>query len=232
MKLIRIRKVSVVITNLQQPMQIKSQLKRLYVIFMLVIICHIQGCIIYIIVLPSETWIPPTDFGIISTDTFEVENRSFMHQYLKMVYHSTLVYSMVDISGRTHSELLCFSALVIISAIINAIIYGQFANLTEELKMNSNEFLNKLNLVNSVMASEALPMAIKTEVREYILTTHNLKRLQDEQMEFNGNISPSLQALVRTKIFSKAYHNSRLARFMKISLYKEWLDIKNINRTL
>ena len=122
--------------------------------------------------------------------------------------------------------------LILVSAIINAIIYGQFANLTEELKANSNEFLNKLNLINSVMANEALPMSIKSEVREYILTTHNLKRLQDEQVEFNGNISPSLKALVRIKIFSKAYHASRLARYMKISLYKEWIEIMNINRTL
>ena len=82
------------------------------------------------------------------------------------------------------------------------------------------------------MANESLPMNIKQEVREYILTTHNLKRLQDEQVEFNGNISPSLKALVRMKIFSKAYHNSRLARFMKISLYKEWLELMSINRQL
>ena len=84
---------------------------------------------------------------------------------------------MVDISARTNSELASVSLMIIVSAIINAIIYGSFATLTEELKANSNEFLNKLNLVNSVMATEALPMEIKDEVRDYILTTHNLKRL-------------------------------------------------------
>lgn len=55
-------------------------------------------------------------------------------QYMRMVYHSTLVYSMVDIAARSIGELGCVSMLIIISAIINAIIYGQFANLTEELK--------------------------------------------------------------------------------------------------
>ena len=81
----------------------------------------------------GETWVPPTDFGIIEVNTFN-ENQSFMMQYLRMVYHSTLVYSMVDISARSNSELVWVSLLIIISAIINAIIYGQFANLTEELK--------------------------------------------------------------------------------------------------
>lgn len=58
-----------------------------------------------------------------------------------MVYHSTLVYSMVDISVRTSSELVLITFLILISAIINALIYGQFAVLTEELKRNDNEFL-------------------------------------------------------------------------------------------
>jgi len=75
---------------------------------------------------------------------------------------------MVDISARNPSELGFLSLLVIVSAIINAIIYGQFANLTEELKANSKEFVDKLNLVNQVMANESLPMEIKNDVREYI----------------------------------------------------------------
>lgn len=58
-----------------------------------------------------------------------------------MVYHSTLVYSMVDISIRSKEELALMSVLVIIAAIINALIYGQFAVLTEELKRDTNEFL-------------------------------------------------------------------------------------------
>ena len=58
-----------------------------------------------------------------------------------MVYHSTLVYSMVDINVRSNEELALMSILVIIAAIINALIYGQFAVLTEELKRDANEFL-------------------------------------------------------------------------------------------
>lgn len=64
-----------------------------------------------------------------------------MFQYIKMVYHSTLVYSMVDINVRSNEELALMSILVIIAAIINALIYGQFAVLTEELKRDANEFL-------------------------------------------------------------------------------------------
>ena len=41
-----------------------------------------------------------------------------------MAYHSTLVYSMVDISVRTSDELILVAILILVSTVINAIIYG------------------------------------------------------------------------------------------------------------
>ena len=70
-----------------------------------------------------------------------------------MAYHSTLVYSMVDISVRTSGELILVAGLILVSTVINAIIYGQFAVLTEELKRNTNVFLEKLDNLNTVMAN-------------------------------------------------------------------------------
>ena len=87
---------------------------------------------------------------------FEKE-RGFLFHYMKVFYHSALTYSMVDISTRTGDELSIMIVLILLSAIINAIVFGQFALLTEELKRDSNLFLDKLNLINSVMAAEKLP---------------------------------------------------------------------------
>ena len=91
---------------------------------------------------------------------FEKE-RGFLFHYMKVFYHSALTYSMVDISTRTGDELSVMIVLILLSAIINAIVFGQFALLTEEIKRDSNLFLDKLNLVNSVMAAEHLPDEIK-----------------------------------------------------------------------
>lgn len=92
-------------------------------------------------VVGPQIWIPPLDYGSISTDVFE-KDRGFFFIYSKMMYHSTLVYSMVDISMRTQEDLIFLSFLIIFAAIINAIIFGQFALLTEELKRDSNDFAN------------------------------------------------------------------------------------------
>ena len=60
---------------------------------------------------------------------------------------------MVDISVRTSEELILVATLILVSTVINAIIYGQFAVLTEELKRNTNVFLEKLDNLNTVMAN-------------------------------------------------------------------------------
>ena len=91
---------------------------------------------------------------------------------------------MVDISIRSNTELAMMSVLVVIAAIINALIYGQFAVLTEELKRDTNEFLQQFDLVNEVMHFENLPEEIQEEVRQFFLTTTKQRRLQEEQQEF------------------------------------------------
>ena len=68
-----------------------------------------------------------------------------------MMYHSTLTLAMVDISVRKDNELAIMCAVLIIAAIINAIVFGQFAVLTEELKSDTNAYMDKLSLVNTVL---------------------------------------------------------------------------------
>jgi len=84
---------------------------------------HIQGCALYFMLVQDQTWIPPLDFGTISSDAFD-QDKGFMFHYFKMMYHSTLLYSMVDISVRTEGQLLIMSLLLIIVATIAAIIFG------------------------------------------------------------------------------------------------------------
>lgn len=98
----------------------------------------------------QQTWIPPLDFGTLSTDAFSPD-RSFVFHYMKMMYHSTLTLAMVDISVRKENELLIMCGVLVIAAIINAVVFGQFAVLTEELKANTNAFMEKLSQINAVL---------------------------------------------------------------------------------
>ena len=69
-------------------------------------------------------------------------------------------------------------------------------------------------------------------MRDHILKTHSLQRLQEELIGFNENISPSLREMVREQLFTRNIKDSILARYMKTSLYKEWLELNTLNRSL
>ena len=53
--------------------------------------------------------------------------------YMKMLYHSALVFAMVDMTPRSPLELVVSTFLIIGSAFITAYIYGQFAQYNFEL---------------------------------------------------------------------------------------------------
>ena len=88
--------------------------------------------------------------------------------------------------------------VLIIAAVINAIIFGQFAVLTEEVKADQNNYVDKLGLINTVLAELKQPPNIRQEVREYISKTDSLKKLQDEFKEFNENLSRSVREHIKT----------------------------------
>ena len=94
---------------------------------------------------------------------------------MKASYHSVLIYSMVDICARNYASICLLIFCYIVSAILNAILYGQFAVLTEELNRDANSLLEKVNNVNSVLATSDVTMILKTEIRQHILSTHSLK---------------------------------------------------------
>ena len=120
--------------------------------------------------------------------------------------------------------------VLIIAAVINAIIFGQFAVLTEEVKADQNNYVDKLGLINTVLAELKQPPNIRQEVREYISKTDSLKKLQDEFKEFNENLSRSVREHIKTQVLMDVYRNSNLVACMKISLYKEWLRLMRLNK--
>ena len=49
LKLLRVRRLNTLITNLDIPVTNKSHMKRVYVCFILFLFIHIQGCILYLV---------------------------------------------------------------------------------------------------------------------------------------------------------------------------------------
>ena len=88
---------------------------------------------------------------MLSTDTFDPD-KGFLFHYMKLAYHATLTYAMVDITMRHETDILVICFALIVTAVINALIFGQFAVLTEEVNSDQNEYMEKLSLINTVLS--------------------------------------------------------------------------------
>ena len=91
---------------------------------------HVQACIIFITLDGRRNWVAPLDFGNLSTDIW-YSGKDNTYIYAKMLYHSALVFAMVDICPRGLVEISVLIFLIIAAAFITAVIYGLFGTYNE-----------------------------------------------------------------------------------------------------
>jgi len=105
---------------------------------------HTVACFLTFLVKLEKKWVPTLDFMFFGRkdwlNLFNEEKTNDRHFYLEMLYHSALTFSLVDISPRTVTEIFCCTFLMLISAMINAQIYGSFAVLQEVSGQSNTEF--------------------------------------------------------------------------------------------
>jgi len=95
-----------------------------------------------------------------------------------MLYHAAMIFMMVEINPRTQTEIFAAAVLFVLSAIINALIFGQFAVLTEVWGRKAQEFQDRFDGANSAMQHLDLETEVESQVRLFITGTHWLKSQQ------------------------------------------------------
>ena len=89
-----------------------------------------------------------------------------------------------------------------VSAIINAHIFGSLAVIIQELNKKSARFYEKLDIANTTMKNLKLPREIQKRVIDYIIFTQSGFDKIDEMKSFKSMLSPSLNTEVVREIFS------------------------------
>ena len=126
----RLRKIDVTIAELSWSKETKTQIRRVVAILNLAIVMHVYACIIFLVLDLDKSWVAPLDFGNLKTDIW-YEGKTNTYIYFKMMYHSALVFAMVDIGPRSIAEIVVLIVLIIAAAMITAVIYGLFGSYTE-----------------------------------------------------------------------------------------------------
>ena len=163
---------------------------------MLFLFLHLLACMIYTTVDSSRIWVAPLDYGYLQTDVW-YKDRSSSFVYLKMLYHSALVFALVDITPRSPTELVVTSCLMVTTAIITAYIYGQFAQYNFELKANYTMFMDEFDTGNSVMVRLKCKSELIEKVRDFQKNTWTMKTQQIEIKTFQTSLSHLRRERVR-----------------------------------
>ena len=98
-----------------------------------------------------------------------------MTQYGTVLYHSVISFALVEIAPRTKLELAAISFIMLISAMVNANIFGIFAVLQEQLNKKSVNFQEEFDNANTAMSNLQIPVDTQEKIRKYLLKTNATK---------------------------------------------------------
>ena len=85
---------------------------------------QIVGCIFWFTISQNETWVPAVDFIYAETKLFR---ETFTKQYLSMLYHAIMIFGVNEVAPVEEVELYVTIVLMTISAMLNAVIFGEMA---------------------------------------------------------------------------------------------------------
>jgi len=106
-------------------------------VFFLILYIHILACLLWLCFSIDRTWIPAVDFIYAKTALFEEE---LLKRYLSMCYHAIMVFGLNEVAPRAVVEILVVTLMMIISAMVNAYIFGEMAVLVQEMDKKDIEF--------------------------------------------------------------------------------------------
>lgn len=98
LKLVRVLRLSKIITYLKSTEEVKAFLKLIKLIFFLMIYLHTFACMWWMLVSDAEEWIPPMNFR--DEDWFYVYNQSIFYRYFVALHTSVLLMTGNDCGPR------------------------------------------------------------------------------------------------------------------------------------
>ena len=202
LKLIRIARLSRIISYMNVKEDVKITLKLTKLIFFLIMYLHILGCTWHWIVQEDEEWIPPLDYVFVTSTFFE---QSVSYKYWMSLYHAVLMLTGNDIGPRNNTFQTIFVAVfVTIGALLNAYIFGELVVLVSVINEKNSQFVKKLDICNTAMKNQGISKQLQSEVIGYLTYTRSLLNSQQELETFLSLVSPSLKQKIIKHIFSEA----------------------------
>eukprot|EP00347_Sterkiella_histriomuscorum_P022573 403337973 len=198
LKLLRVLRLSKIITYMNATDEIKLSLKLFKMLFFLVMYLHCQACAWFYITALDETWIPPVNMAYNNNQFYQDDVAS---QYFMALYTSLLILYGGDLFPRGNLQLGFLSLAFILSALINANILGTIAVIIQTLNRRASRFQEQIDIANTAMKNMKLPEDLQRKVQDFMMYTQSNLDYQKQLDMFLNMISPSLRLQVTQHIF-------------------------------
>ena len=104
----------------------------------MVVFLHIHACAIYYVVDFEKKWTPPSDQYTTGTAIYSMDD--YLFKYSTAIYYSLRLYTVRDIGPTILMERMFFAIFAVVSAMINANIFGNIYVLISEMNAKPNAF--------------------------------------------------------------------------------------------
>ena len=91
LKLVRILRISKLISNLSVSEEVKALIKILQLLLYLFLYVHLVGCLWFYVIDWNDNWISPLDYIFATEFVFDDPGRDVVYQYAISFYYSTLM---------------------------------------------------------------------------------------------------------------------------------------------
>ncbi len=169
LKIVRVTRISAIISNMNVKQDIKAMLKVVHLILLLFLYIHVFACFFFYVVLIEHEYIPTLEFIYGKTDMYEKNNTS---KYFLMLYYAVMAFGRNDITPRTNLELAFIGYVMIISAMFNAFIFGTISDLVSQMRKKTIKVQEDMDTANTSMNNLKIPKDIRKDVKQYMLNTH------------------------------------------------------------
>lgn len=198
LRLFRLLKMGDISTVINLPDFLKNFVRLIKLIFVLSLYCHIQGWAWFVVVNQNQAWMPPLDYVWVATTFYE---QDAFFKYWMSLYYVVNVQIGNEIGPRGIFQLLYLSVLLLMSAFINATIFGNITVILQVMNRKTAILNEKLDTASSAMMKLQISDPVQNKIKEYLVVTHSSWDQQKNMEEFMQMLSPSLKLEVTREIF-------------------------------
>ncbi|CDW71155.1 UNKNOWN [Stylonychia lemnae] len=147
-----------------------------------------------------------------------------LFKYATLIHYSVLMYLINETSPTVLYERQFVQVVAIISAIVNAVIFGNITVLVSELKKKENEIQQNQDAASTAMTNLELPIDLRMNIQTQMQVLQSTRDEPEELQIFLNSISASKRLKVQVCVMNRELRNNKLISGMAKKKFDAFIE--------